>query len=214
MMNAESYYETELRGKSEKEIRSKIRSLKKEIKRLKDIAENPLSDCSVYEPSIAEQIAENRERLDKTIQALKELGSEYQPTKNEIKAIKFQENIPYIKEIEVLCSPFDLGYAYYKLNIKENVAEYKAEFMWRESEQGAIEKETLLENLKSLNLGEWKHIYDSFDYGYVVMDGESWSVKFKYDNGCRPIEFTGSNCYPYNFNELVNALNFKYTRPE
>lgn len=38
MMNAESYYETELRGKSEKEIRSKIRSLKKEIKRLKDIA--------------------------------------------------------------------------------------------------------------------------------------------------------------------------------
>ena len=51
-MNTESYYETELRGKSENEIRSKIRSLKKEINRLKDIAENPLSDCSAYEPSI------------------------------------------------------------------------------------------------------------------------------------------------------------------
>ena len=32
-MNTESYYETELRGKSENEIRSKIRSLKKEINR-------------------------------------------------------------------------------------------------------------------------------------------------------------------------------------
>lgn len=62
--------------------------------------------------------------------------------------------------------------------------------------------------------GEWKHLYDSFDYGYVVLDGESWSVKFKYDNGCRPVEFTGRNCYPYNFNELLNALNFKYTLSE
>lgn len=99
-MNTESYYETELRGKNENEIRSKIRSLKKEINRLKDIAENPLSDCSAYEPSIIEQVAENRERLDKTIQELKELGSEYQPTKSEIKAIKFQENIPHIRRIE------------------------------------------------------------------------------------------------------------------
>lgn len=53
-MNTESYYETELSGKSENEIRSKIRSLKKEINRLKDIAENPLSDCFAYEPSIIE----------------------------------------------------------------------------------------------------------------------------------------------------------------
>lgn len=213
-MNAESYYENELRGKSENEIWSKIRSLKKEINRLKDIAENPLSDCSAYEPSIIEQVAENRERLDKTIQALKELGSEYQPTKSEIKAIKFQENIPHIRRIEAFCGAFILGFAEYTLDIKGDVAEYKTEIIDNVLEQGKIEKETLLENLKCLNLGEWKHLYDSFDYGYVVLDGESWSVKFKYDNGCRPVEFTGRNCYPYNFNELLNALNFKYTRPE
>lgn len=70
-MNTESYYETELRGKSENEIRSKIRSLKKEINRLKDIAENPLSDCSAYEPSIIEQVAENRERFVKRFRHLK-----------------------------------------------------------------------------------------------------------------------------------------------
>ncbi len=70
-MNAEFYYETELRGKSEKEIRSKIRSLKKEINRLKDIAENPLSDCSDNELSIIERVAKIVSVLIKRFRHLK-----------------------------------------------------------------------------------------------------------------------------------------------
>ena len=41
MISPEGYYEMNLKGKSEKEIRSAIRGLKNEIGRLKNIMEHP-----------------------------------------------------------------------------------------------------------------------------------------------------------------------------
>lgn len=100
MISPEVYYEEYLKGKSEKEIIKAIRDSKREIEHLKNILENPdnISDEIVH-PSESTRIYWTREYLNKAKEALVESGGSYKFSKSEIKAEKFNNNIPFISKV-------------------------------------------------------------------------------------------------------------------
>ncbi|MGY3716835.1 hypothetical protein ACWE42_15070 [Sutcliffiella cohnii] len=63
-------------------------------------------------------------------------------------------------------------------------------------------KETFITSLKDLHIGEWRRRYSTKRFGYVVCDGTQWELEFEYNNGHKPVRFSGDNSYPYNFDKF------------
>jgi hypothetical protein len=59
-------------------------------------------------------------------------------------------------------------------------------------------------------IGEWLRHYDPKRFGCDVLDGTQWSVIFEYNNGHKPVEFSGSNDYPYNFDDFIEIFGLDY----
>ena len=72
--------------------------------------------------------------------------------------------------------------------------------------QAAMDKETCLNELRELYMGEWRELYDSNDYGSDILDGTSWSVVIHYKNGLETVGFAGNNAFPYNFGHFNNLI--------
>ena len=66
-------------------------------------------------------------------------------------------------------------------------------------------KEDLLDMLRSLYLGEWKHAYDN----YCVFDGTQWELTLTFSNGRRPLKYGGSNAFPWCFNTLTDFFEYE-----
>lgn len=80
MVSPEWYYEKHLAGKEPKEILIEIENIKNEINRLKEIEENPTEENfgeRIMDPSTEVRIKYNRLYLQRTINALEELGIKY-----------------------------------------------------------------------------------------------------------------------------------------
>ena len=100
MISPEGYYEMNLKGKSEKEIRSAIRGLKNEIGHLKNTMEHPeYGSAPLIHPTEDVRIWCTRMYLERAKQALIEMGATYAPSQAELIAQQFQENIDYIKKL-------------------------------------------------------------------------------------------------------------------
>ena len=98
MIGPEGYYEEKLKGKSATQILTAIRSLKREISRLKNVIEHPEYQCMIH-PSDETQLWCCRLYLKRAKEALAELGVEYKPTVAEQRAIDFEANIPHISRM-------------------------------------------------------------------------------------------------------------------
>ena len=46
-------------------------------------------------------------------------------------------------------------------------------------------------------------------FGYCVLDGTQWSITFEYSNGKKTLEISGSNDYPYNFDDFAEIFDFE-----
>ena len=60
--------------------------------------------------------------------------------------------------------------------------------------------------MRELHIGEWRTDYDVSRFGYIVLDGTQWTLEITYSGSRKPVSFTGSNSYPYNFSELLELL--------
>lgn len=81
MISPQTYYEMHLKGKSEKEIGSAIRELKREIRRLKNIMEHPeYGSADLSEPTEEVRIWCTRMYLERAIEAMSEIGAVHIPT--------------------------------------------------------------------------------------------------------------------------------------
>ena len=60
----------------------------------------------------------------------------------------------------------------------------------------------LAETLK-LHIGEWNHTYEDPD----IYDGTQWELVIEYENR-RNRTYWGSNKFPYNFEELLEVMEF------
>ena len=211
MISPETYYEEYLKGKKPEEILKAIRSLKREITRLKNIVEHPEYVCEMH-PSESLRISCSQDYLEWAMLALKESGVEYQPTKAELKAMEFDTNIPNISKIIFSIGGFLCGEELVEVTFTDDTAELKygrSYIPTTPDDFGKIEtidKATFLEEFKRLHIGEWRKNYNTKRFGYTVLDGTQWELEIHYSNDKKPVKIYGDNAYPYNFDRLKDLL--------
>ena len=212
MISPGVYYEEYLKGKNAEQIMTVIRSLKREISRLKNIIEHPEYQC-MMDPSEAVRISCNRYYLEQAKQALNKVGGIYVPTKAELKAQQFDANIPYISKIEFSVGGFFNGYEKRTYTIEgDNVNTYIEHSLvlkpsnFDDNEIEKIDKTDFLESLADLHIGEWQRSYSPRRFGYEVLDGTQWHLYVYFSNGHRTVKIEGSNAFPYNFDRLTELF--------
>ena len=119
-MSPDTYYEFELKGRSKTHILKEIRSLRKNIKNQKEIIEySRIKPTQWTAPSPFVGIEMNRLYLKEAKKALEELNEIYKPSRIEKKALKFNENINYLKSIRLEMGSFFEGYNTSKIEISK-----------------------------------------------------------------------------------------------
>ncbi len=207
MISPEAYYENELKGKTEKEIRTAIRGLQIEIGRLKKVMEHPdYKNNGVFvDPAEDVMIWCGREYLERAKLALVDLGATYVPSKAEQKEIKFQENIKHIKEI-IFEIPEGKACRTYILVFDGEVIKFESQKFCEETVSGILDKEEFVAALEELHIGEWKSYYDARKVGGTIKSCENWWVVFEYENNIRRVSLGGNNAFPYNFDNFVELF--------
>ncbi len=199
MISPETYYEFHLKNKDINQVITAIRGLKQEIGRLKKLSLN--TDFIIISPSYSTRIYWIREYLKKAKETFIKMGGEYIPSKNELKSIKFNENIENIDKIFFETGSYSEDYRYYSINLQNTTLEVCLKYQQDiESKQYEIEldKENFLKALSNLYMGEWKKNYVDKDN----LDGVQWSIEIHYQNDIKTTKFIGNNDFPYNFDEF------------
>ena len=212
MISPGAYYEIHLKGKNADQIMTAIRGLKQEIGRLKNIVEHPDYQCMIC-PSEGVRISCMRDYLAVAKEALVEAGGTYTPSKAELKAEEVNANIPYLCRLEFSIGGFFGGFETRTFIIAGDAVKeefthtmmLEPSYMYDPDEE--MDKESFLEGLEDLYIGEWRTNYDPSRFGYVVMDGTQWHLDLYFSNGYKPVKIHGSNAYPYNFDRLLDHLN-------
>lgn len=210
MLGPESYYQENLKDKDSKQIMTVIRSLKNEMGHLKNTMEHPdYGTESVVMPDELTRLWCARMYLDRAKEALVEAGSEYKPSKTELTAIDFEENVFEISTIKFSIGGYFGGYETHTITLTDDkLLRYPEHSIIPKPmdapavEDDPVSKEEFLETIRNLHMGEWRRSYNTRRFGYVVCDGTQWEIEIGYRNGHKPVKFSGDNAYPYNFHEL------------
>ena len=215
MISPETFYDENLKGKNEREILSVIRRLKQEIGRLKNIMEHPEEQCMMH-PAYDVQISCNRMYLERAKQALAEVGGTYTPSQAELRAEKFNANLPYLFKVEFSINGYFYGYEDKTYTIDgDNVittvdrASYKMPPELPEYDDEEMDKDILISGLADLHIGEWRREYIPERFNIAICDGVSWYLNIYFSNGHRPVKIDGCNDYPYNFARLLELFDIK-----
>ena len=205
MISPETYYEMNLKGKSPKEIMKKIRSLKMQIGQLKRSIENADDIvCEVF-PGRLTRLKCNRDYLECAIQAYEETGGAYVRSKAEQKDHDFNEALDSMSKLVFTIGGFFCGHETRTFTVSDGqvlVDVEKTMISMDKEEYGPYRKEEFISGIKALHIGEWKRTYNDL----LVMDGTQWELDIYYNNGRRPTKISGSNAYPYNFDDLKEFL--------
>lgn len=205
MITPETYYSMCLQGKTKEEIMQKIRSLKRQINKLKTIIEEP-SFKSIIEPSESVQIKMNREYLQKAITAYNKAGGEYVLTARERKIKDFDENIKNLKKITLSISDLSCGCTVYTLSFEKDNSLASAECINIGNElvkpQSTFQKDVFFKQLEELHISEWNNEYFAKD----IPDGVRWHLILEYYDGKRDAKYYGNNRFPFNFSEFKELV--------
>ena len=218
MISPETYYSSYLEGKTADEIMKCIRSLKKEINRLKNTMEHPeYGTKEIMHPSEDVQLWCTRLYLECAKQALEEAGGEYKPTKAELVSQDFQDNIPYINKIVFRIGGYFEGQELRTYILEDDNVRLYMEHSLRykpgndkEELECDFTKADLLEGIEELYLGEWLRNYDLSRFDYFILDGTQWELEIYFSNGHRAVKKYGSNSYPYNFREFCDLIGYEF----
>lgn len=210
MISPEGYYNHSLLGKDKKAIMTEIRSLKREINHLKDVLEYPLRDDIDFqmEPDPLTRICCMRAYLERAKEALSECGGVYTPTKAEIKAQTFSDNLDKISKLTFFIGGF-IGTQHSRcLKFRDDKVEIKQEFNFVPGgfAPAPFDKNEFIDKLRELHIGEWKRSYDTRKSPIDICDGVQWRMSIEFSDGIRAVSFSGDNAYPYNFKELLELL--------
>ncbi len=207
MISPESFYELNLKGKNKDNIMRVIRSLKREINRLKRSIEE--YDPSYIEicPSRLTRIKCSRDYLEKAIMAYEEAGGEYKLTHQEQRSRDFDEALWSLEKLVFSIGGYLYGYETRTYSMVEDKVRLDIKETLKENVSVPIEctKEKFIKGIAELHIGEWKRSYDNPG----VCDGTQWELELTFDGKARPVQIHGSNAYPYNFEELQDFLNFE-----
>ncbi len=207
MIHPQMYYDNNLKGNNEKELMTAIRGLKQRIGRLKNSIENPDLIRVYMQPRASLQIKLMREYLEMAKRAYREAGGVYTPSKAELKVIDFDGNISEIAKITFSIGGYFNGYETYVIDFGETEVHIEKRHSLKDPELSTendriFDKQSFTEGLRDLHIGEWRRGYSTERFGYRVLDGTQWELEFEYQIGHKHFRFSGSNSYPYNFDEF------------
>ena len=208
-MSPDTYYEFELKGRQKRHILKEIRPLRKNIKNQKEIIEySRIKPTQWTAPSPFVGIEMNRLYLKEAKKALEELNEIYKPSRIEKKALKFNENINYLKSIRLEMGSFFEGYNTSKIEIsKTDPVITVTDFEGRLLNRFPMNRIDFLKSLSNFYIGEWRNDYNPLRFGEDILDGIQWTLKFAYDGKHKEIEIGGSNDYLYNFKKFIELEN-------
>ena len=205
MISQETYYEMNLKGKSQEEIMKKIRSLKIQIGQLKRSIENADDIvCEVF-PGRQTRLKCYRDYLERAIQAYEEAGGEYVRSKAEQKDHDFNDALDSMSQLMFTIGGFFCGHETRTFTVSDGqvlVDVEKTMISMDKEEYGPYRKEDFISGIKALHIGEWKRTYND----PLVMDGTQWGLDIYYNNGRKAVKISGSNAYPYNYEDLKEFL--------
>lgn len=204
MVSPEWYYKEYLAGKEPKEILKKIKNIRNEINRLKEIEENPTEENfgeRIMDPSTEVRIKCNRLYLQKAIEALEELGIKYIPSPEEKKATEFNENIEDIIQFSLNIGGYFIGFRTYTIDINNSKAILSVKH-FKNVKEYPINKNIFLRDLKDIYMGEWKKSYFPEEF---IDDGYQWQISIRYKNG-KFLDYNGDNRFLYNFDNLLDCI--------
>lgn len=205
MIGPEAYYEFNLKGKTADQIMTKIRSLRREIARLKRGLEHP-DYVRKRKPSELTQLSCTQQYLERAKQALIDDGGVYAPTKTEEKIAAFNERLANISKVTFVIGGYLTGCETKVVTVAQNSLH-----LWTEKFHAVLKTpeveyscdvQSFIDNLRSIELGGWRKWYDTERYGIMVLDGTQWELCLSFNDGQLDIKFCGSNAYPYNFGKL------------
>ena len=213
MISPETYYEMNLQGKSPKEIMEKIRSQKIQIGQLKRSIENADDIvCEVF-PGRQTRLKCYRDYLERAIQAYEEAGGEYVRSKAEQKDHDFNDALDSMSQLMFTIGGFFCGHETRTFTVSDGqvlVDVEKTMISMDKEEYGPYRKEDFISGIKALHIGEWKRTYND----PLVMDGTQWELDIYYNNGRKAVKISGSNAYPYNFEDLKEFLEVEMENEE
>ncbi len=184
MISPESFVEMGLQGKTREDAVKEVKSLLREINRLKRILEkDPYSEECMIKPGPLVKISVSRKYLTAAREYFKKQGWEYDMSKAEIKDMEFNDRLNDIGYISIEYGGFHGGVERRKIEFEDNT------------------RNDLLSEIYDLHMGEWKRNYTD----PYVMDGIQWEVEISYNDGEKRL-FSGSNAFPYNFREFLDIV--------
>ena len=236
MISPQGFVEEQLKGKSSNEIERVIDSFKKRIRELKRKLENPCESDVFVCPHPKTQISMCFDYIKAAREYLYDQTGELYMSKADERAVAFSNQLENIEMIELDISSFgsisfpqivrfldDEVLIYekpysevleddiqlYKKIKKSGIEEFKIDFL-----KSAIfklldyDKQGFLQDFDRLNIGAWRNHYNTRRFGYEVLDGTQWCLTITYLDGKKK-EYSGSNSYPYNFDELCDLFEIK-----
>ncbi|MBR1969994.1 MAG: hypothetical protein IKA17_06530 [Clostridia bacterium] len=215
MVSPENDYDTFFNCNSSEDANSVIRSLKNEIEQLKNITEHPDYNKS-YSTGLYynTRLAYARESLEKAKQILLKYGKVYVPTSDEIKAIQFQNNVPFINEIELTFkNAFNFNTKHTAI-LRGNYFELKTDapisklLHSADNDGSLVNKQEFLDIISKLYIGEWKNNYELSRFELTDSNVSHWELKISFSNGEDSVKIQGDGVYPYNFSNLEHLFGF------
>lgn len=205
MMTLQQFREHVLTGKTVEELYSLIEDFKIEKVFLKvGIEQKNIVSFTLPPETMMTKINNYRLYIQETYDQIEKMGGTSNRTADEAFALKFQENLENIDQIDYQIGGYFEGYEDYKMQFEDNKAVFTKDD--GSPKQVVMDKDTCLNDLRELYMGEWRELYQADDYGQDISDGTSWSVAIYYKNGMETVGFEGNNAFPYNFGHFNNLI--------
>ena len=213
MIAPATYVEMELAGKSREQAIEEVKSLWKEIRRLKKIIEEePDSEEMMICPMPDVRVSVYRDYIEAAREYFKDKGWEYEPEREEIADKALNDRLQDIQSIVIEYGGYFGGTEKRTITFEGEKIMVEKEYTLRilspeELQQNPaeefhdMEKAEFLEEFADLHLGEWEKEYENLN----VLDGTQWSVVIKFSSG-KAFKSYGSNRFPYNFSGFLDLV--------
>ena len=213
MIAPATYVEMELAGKSREQAIEEVKSLWKEIRRLKKIIEEePDSEEMMICPMPDVRVSVYRDYIEAAREYFKDKGWEYEPEREEIADKALNDRLQDIQSIVIEYGGYFGGTEKRTITFEGEKILVEKEYTLRilspeELQQNPaeefhdMEKAEFLEEFADLHLGEWEKEYEDLS----VLDGTQWSVVIKCSSG-KAFKSYGSNRLPYNFSGSLDLV--------
>ena len=181
----------------EQELRKQARALRRQLADMQRAMENP--DGREEDLAAVDELREEMEAVRRA------LGMAWVPTKTEEKQLDFQRSMGALVRVDFATCHFAGGWREITVELTEDGA-VRRENSWDGESVQDVDREEFLGRMQALHMEEWRRQYNMERFGFVVTDGEQWTLKLSFDDGRKPVRFRGDNDFPYNFARLLEAL--------